>query len=354
MERSRILHVPADPARPVAEWGEDFRRGLARAAMSLGGGEPRQDRRALRLPLGTPAHPPALPLAWLGALRSLAGGPLVETLSITTMGLHTPEDLRRRAEVLELKGFAVADDPQGPAGVPLSLPAGASPGTVTLAGAVGASPGLVVAEAVRPFAHTGFAGAVFQLGCGLMQRSTKLDLHRGVRPSVDTPLCAGCGSCLAACIFDAITIKGGRAAIDHQRCTGCGECMTACHLAGISPRQEGALAVYQKGIATAAVAAAEHFARPEGGELVFVSFITPIGRSDQGGFSRARYQPADMGALLGTDPVALDQATWDLLVAGAPQGLRQWSGFPTDPEVLLDEAAARGLGRRAYRLEKAV
>ncbi|PID79255.1 hypothetical protein CSB20_11000, partial [bacterium DOLZORAL124_64_63] len=334
------------------QWGEEFARGLGRAVGSVAEGRGDAADRALDLPLGAPGEPAALPADWLRALRPVAMGPLLDTLSITTVGLHTPQHMRRRAEALNLSGFKVADDPEGRPGQSLALAEDSVLGTVVLAGEAARASGLLVANAVRPFAHTGFAGAVFQLGCGLMDRDTKLRLHRGVRPSVDTPLCAGCGSCLGACIFDAIKIRGGRAAIDHELCVGCGSCMTACHLAGISPRREGGVAAFQRGVAEAAEAAAGHFGGIGSGKLIFVNFLLPIGRGDQGGFTRARFRPANMGALVGTDPVALDQAAWDLLVADAPQGLRQWSGFPTDPENLLDAAAARGLGEREYHLEK--
>ncbi len=47
---------------------------------------------------------------------------------------------------------------------------------------------------------------------------------------VKTNLCGGCGVCLKACIFDAVTIRKslGRSEIDPRKCRGCGNCVTAC------------------------------------------------------------------------------------------------------------------------------
>ncbi len=40
--------------------------------------------------------------------------------------------------------------------------------------------------------------------------------------------CLGLGSCVKACIFDAISIVDGIAVIDKEKCTGCGKCREAC------------------------------------------------------------------------------------------------------------------------------
>ncbi len=47
---------------------------------------------------------------------------------------------------------------------------------------------------------------------------------------VKANLCGGCGVCLKACVFDAVTIRQslGRSEIDPRKCRGCGNCVTAC------------------------------------------------------------------------------------------------------------------------------
>lgn len=49
--------------------------------------------------------------------------------------------------------------------------------------------------------------------------------------------CAGYGSCVKACPFDAIHIKDGIAVVDREACKACGKCVAACpkHLISLEP-----------------------------------------------------------------------------------------------------------------------
>ena len=52
---------------------------------------------------------------------------------------------------------------------------------------------------------------------------------------VDQQHCIGCGLCLEACSYDAITVKGV-SSIDPIKCTGCGNCLNFCRKGAISLR----------------------------------------------------------------------------------------------------------------------
>ncbi len=295
---------------------------------------------------------PDLMIAARAQLQDLgiSTGSFFETLSITTEGLHTADSLVKRSEDLGLKEFRVGDDPAGPESETLQLGEEFSLRSVNLSAVAAQAGGLLLLNAVCPHPFLGMGGAIFSLGCGVLDRTTKLLLHRDVKPTVDTPLCAGCGSCLVACIFDAISIKNGRAMIDHELCTGCGACMSACHLSGIGPQDGAGIPRFQKLVAEAAYAVAKESDAGAAGSLLHVNFLAPLSRQAGGSFGRDRFLKGSYGALLSTDPVALDQATWDLLVKGAVHGLRQWSGFLQEPAPLMERAEALGLGSRQYEL----
>lgn len=45
---------------------------------------------------------------------------------------------------------------------------------------------------------------------------------------VDTELCAGCGTCIDRCQFEALTIPEDVSVVDSERCVGCGVCAITC------------------------------------------------------------------------------------------------------------------------------
>lgn len=350
--KSTVLFCSADKESFGTSLAGPLQTALLDLTTELSGGAPW----AIKIPIGAADQENPVPPELLMAARSallqggVPAGPFFDNLSITTEGLDTPEGLRARAQSLQLADFRVGDDPDGPVSETLPLADDCSMASVGLPAIAAEAGGLLVLSAVRPHPFLGMGGALFSLGCGILDRATKLLLHRDVKPSVDVPLCAGCGSCLASCIFDAISISSGRANIDHKLCTGCGACMSACHLGGIGPVNGMYIPRYQRLVAEAAGAVAEKSRAGIRKPLVFANFLAPMPRQSGGSLKRDHFLKAPLGVLLSTDPVALDQATWDLLVEGSVHGLQQWSGFLQEPEPLLDRSAVLGIGRRQYTL----
>jgi Pyruvate/2-oxoacid:ferredoxin oxidoreductase delta subunit len=58
---------------------------------------------------------------------------------------------------------------------------------------------------------------------------------KGLRVTVDADRCRGCGTCVEACMFKSMTLRGGKAGNDEE-CKGCGFCAAACPNGAISIR----------------------------------------------------------------------------------------------------------------------
>lgn len=355
--------LPAGPGSELAP--ADPGPGLRRLVEAAGcaGAAARGRPWFLKVPVPPPGRPPAVPAGWAGEVAAaLAARPAapppgisaLDTLSITTRGLETPDALREAARARGYGGdqalpFIVGDDPQGPAPYPLA----GGPEGHALAGCLAGGPGVALLVPLRPHPHLGVAGAVAALGLDLADRTSRLALHGGIRPQVDTPLCAGCGSCLDVCLYDAIVIRGGRAVIDHRLCTGCGECMGVCFMAGIAPEAADGVARFQAAVAGAAAATARQLAGASAEpSLLHVVLLVHLDAHGMAARARRRQPLAGIGILAGRDPVAVDSAACDLLADRLGGPLNQWSGYAQSPAPLLERAAALGLGSRDYRLRE--
>jgi uncharacterized protein len=218
---------------------------------------------------------------------------------------------------------------------------------------------LVVLSHFKCHELTGFGGALKNLGMGCSSRSGKLEQHSTVAPLVSTEQCTVCGACLKACAPAAIDFAGGKARIDADRCTGCGRCIAVCEPKTIRIQWNEQAPLVMKKMAEYALGAVSG----KSGKLLFVNFVTQVSPAcDCYGFSDAPIVP-DLGILASTDPVALDQACADLVIAahglpgtamthGHEPGGDKFRGVhpEIDWEVTLAHAETLGLGQRAYQL----
>ncbi len=208
---------------------------------------------------------------------------------------------------------------------------------------------------------TGFGGALKNLGMGCSSRAGKMEQHSTVAPEVAEQACTGCGVCLRACAHQAILVSGGKARIDSQRCTGCGRCITVCESRAIRIQWNEEAALVMKKMAEYAKGALTD----KTGKALFVNFVTQVSPScDCYGHSDTPIIP-DLGILVSTDPVALDQACADLvnqaqglpdtaLTCGHEPGGDKFRGVHPDIDwtITLDHAEKIGTGTRKYTLTR--
>jgi len=225
--------------------------------------------------------------------------------------------------------------------------------------------GILDADALICVSHfkghelTGFGGALKHLGMGCSSREGKLEQHSNVAPKVAEKYCTGCAACLKACVHDAIRFIEGKARIDAEKCAGCGRCITVCEERAIQIQWNEQAPLVMKKMAEYAAGALHGKA----GKALFVNFVTQVSPAcDCFGHSDAPIVP-DQGILVGTDPVAVDQACADLVNAAAglpgtalatglePGGDKFRGVHPEiDWQVQLAHAETLGLGRRGYEL----
>ncbi|MBM7867504.1 DUF362 domain-containing protein [Heliobacterium gestii] len=223
--------------------------------------------------------------------------------------------------------------------------------------------GMIVLSHFKGHEMTGFGGAIKNLAMGLASRSGKLVQHQDVKPEVNDK-CKVCGKCVHWCPVDAISL-GERAVIAGERCIGCGECTVTCPHKAIAVNWNTDVGLLQEKMAEYAYAAVKE--KREKGKVTFINFVLDVSpECDCCSWSDAPIVP-DIGILASDDPVALDQACYDL-VNQAP-GLRDGrlgdagQGEPhagvdkfrivhpsVDGAIQLRHAEEMGLGSRTYEL----
>ena len=232
--------------------------------------------------------------------------------------------------------------------------------TVRVAGEAHRAKCLLVLSHVKGHEIFGFGGALKNIGMGLAVKEGKFELHSTAKPEVKKKKCTLCGTCKRWCPQGGIELEKESAVIISEDCSGCGQCIMVCPAKAVSLRWDTDFSAVQK--KTAEYAAAVMSSKK--GRAWFFNFLTDITpECDCYRYSDSPVVP-DIGVLASRDPVALDQASLDL-VAGAPAlvGSKAEGAMPgedkfvrshpgTDPEVLVSRSEDLGLGTRKYSLIK--
>lgn len=232
--------------------------------------------------------------------------------------------------------------------------------TVNIAREIAGANGLIALTHFKCHEMTGFGGALKNIGMGCASREGKLSQHSNCAPVVDPGGCVACGECALDCPANSIDI-GAVAVINDKLCIGCGHCIAACPEGAINVRWDETTTRLQEKMVEhvkGALAGKE-------GRCIYITFISDVSPAcDCYGHTDAPIVP-DIGIVASTDPVAIDQASADLvnaeegfkntaLTAGHEPGGDKFRGVhpKVDWEAQLERAVELGLGKRLYTLER--
>jgi len=157
---------------------------------------------------------------------------------------------------------------------------------------------------------TGFGGALKNLGMGCASVGGKLFLHSESSPKIREIKCTGCRICEINCAHKAVKVGTDRKAhIDYSLCVGCGQCVAVCQYDAAVPGDNNSTEELCRKVSEYA------YAVLKGKPSFHINFIMDVAPNcDCWDFNDYPLVP-DLGIAASFDPVALDQACADLVIA---------------------------------------
>lgn len=231
--------------------------------------------------------------------------------------------------------------------------------TVKIAGDIYHANSMIVLSHFKGHGMAGFGGTIKNLAMGCATAAGKQMQHSDAKPKVIDEECIGCNICSKHCPVDSISIQSGKSIIDIEKCIGCGECTTICPKRAIEVQWETDYGAFLEKMAEYAYGAISN----KKGKTAYINFVmnvTPL--CDCVPWSDVPIVN-DVGILASFDPVAIDQASLDLvnkqvgkqntaLTSNFESGEDKFLGVHdhVDGKGILEYGEKIGLGSREYEL----
>lgn len=230
---------------------------------------------------------------------------------------------------------------------------------VKIASEIAHADSMIVVSHFKGHLPFGFGGAIKNLGMGCAPAAGKSEQHSAKAVMLNRELCIGCKSCEKSCPASAIRVEERIASIDYQLCRGCGECLRTCPVHAL----DFDWLVEARPLVERMVEYALGAVKGKEDRTGFFNFLTNITPDcDCVPWSDAPIVP-DIGILASLDPVALDQASFDLVnrqtgIRGSMleknfhPGEDKFRGLWENTEGLyqIEYAETIGLGSSRYKL----
>ena len=188
----------------------------------------------------------------------------------------------------------------------------------------------------------GFAGAIKHLAMGFASRGGKLAQHaKVIKPRIKNRACDKCRLCEKRCAVGAITIAE-KPYIDYAKCISCAACNAIC------PKKAIRIILWRSifhifGDPFRERLAESAYAAQKDNKIIYVTFAMNITRGCDCDPRTMKPIVQDIGILASTDPVAIDQACYDMV---------KTSGRKLRGSYILKYAEEIGMGSRKYQIVK--
>lgn len=181
---------------------------------------------------------------------------------------------------------------------------------IKIANGIYHSDGLIVFSHFKGHSGTGFGGAFKNLGMGAAPRPGKLEQHSDTVPFIKQDLCTSCGICLKYCSVNAISYnEQKKAVINTDQCIGCGECLAVCRWGAVKNKYDTAGEILIEKIAEYTYG----MWKEKKEKMLFVNALIDIHPDCDCWDYNDVPLVEDVGFIASIDPVAIDQASYDLV-----------------------------------------
>jgi len=213
---------------------------------------------------------------------------------------------------------------------------------------------MIVLSHLKGHELSGFGGSIKNVAMGCVTKESKAAQHRVNRGVIDPSKCTGCGQCVEACAFKALSLLEEEMVRDEEKCMNCNNCLYTCpeKVFSLPPRAKEKFQVY---LAHAAAGVLNRFHS----KVAFINFVQDVTQLCDCVTPSGLPVVPDIGIIASIDVVAIDKACLDLIAQSNPVGKFANINSPdilgmingTDSLIQVRAAQELDLGSIEYQLD---